>query len=132
MVDSSVLIDLERRGLSPSALREDEDEIWTISAVTVSELLFGLERASTPVQRARREAFMEAALVAFPVLPFDLEAARVHARIWAELVGTGQRIGTHDFLIAATALANEHTLLTDNPREFARIAGLNVRQPNWP
>jgi predicted nucleic acid-binding protein len=125
------MIDLERRGLSPLMLREDEDEPWGMSAVTVSELLFGLYRANTPLRRGQRQAFLSDALRLLPTLPFDLMVAEVHARIWSELAGAGQRIGAHDFIIAATALAYEYTLLTDNVREFSRIPGLEVRQPAW-
>jgi predicted nucleic acid-binding protein len=57
--------------------------------------------------------------------------AEMHARIWAELAASGQRIGAHDFMIAATALVYQYTLLTDNVREFSRIPGLEVRQPAW-
>ncbi len=132
LIDSSVMIDLERRSLSANVLREDESEPWAISALTVSELLFGLHRAKTVRQRAQRQAFMNAALAVLPVLSFDLLVAEVHARIWAELVTSGQRIGAHDFIIAATALANGYAVLTQNVAEFARVPGLEVRQPTWP
>jgi len=126
------MIDLERRSLSPTVLREDESEPWAISALTVSELLFGLHRAKTIRQRTQRQAFMNAAIAVLPVLSFDLLVAEVHARIWAELVTSGQRIGAHDFIIAATALANGYSVLTQNVAEFARVPGLEVRQPRWP
>ncbi|HLH21188.1 MAG TPA: PIN domain-containing protein [Chloroflexota bacterium] len=60
-----------------------------------------------------------------------LVAARVHARIWSDLATIGQPIGAHDLLIAATALAHGYAVLTNNLREFQRVAGLVVRQPNW-
>ena len=57
-------------------------------------------------------------------IPFALEEARHHARIWAELALNGKLIGAHDLLIAATALSFGFTLATFNPREFARVPGL--------
>jgi tRNA(fMet)-specific endonuclease VapC len=131
LIDSTVLVSLERRRLSPSALRVGDDEPWALSAVTVSELLFGLERAATDDQRRRRQSFVNAALAALPVLPFDLTVARVHAHIWADLLSRGERVGAHDFMIAATALAYDYAVLTDNLREFRRIPGLTVRAPDW-
>jgi predicted nucleic acid-binding protein len=44
------------------------DEEAGIAAITASELLHGVHRA-TPEHRARREAFVEAVLTAFPPLP---------------------------------------------------------------
>jgi tRNA(fMet)-specific endonuclease VapC len=42
------------------------------------------------------------------------------------LEAIGSRIGPNDLLIAATALANDLTLVTHNVREFSRVLGLRV------
>jgi tRNA(fMet)-specific endonuclease VapC len=101
------------------------DEEVGIAAITASELLHGVHRAS-PEHRARREAFVEAVLAAFPPLPFGLLAARAHARIWAELAAAGQYVGAHDRLVAATAITAGWRVGTANLRHFDRIAGLDV------
>ena len=97
LLDTTVFIDLEPavRRLPPgNAMAEagrrleeqlGSDEEVGIAGITASELLHGVRRA-TPGRRARREAFVEAVLDAFPPLPFGLIAARAHARIWAGLV----------------------------------------------
>lgn len=36
-------------------------------------------------------------------------------------------IGQHDLIIAATAIANDYHVLTENQREFARIPSVIVR-----
>jgi tRNA(fMet)-specific endonuclease VapC len=131
VVDSSVLIDLERGGRSPRSLLQLAEDDFAISAVTASELMFGLHRATTAAQRRRREAFLNEALAILPVLPFDLAVAREHARIWAELATMGQPIGARDSMIAATALAHRDSLLTGNMSEFSRVAGLEVFTPTW-
>jgi predicted nucleic acid-binding protein len=41
------------------------------------------------------------------------------------------QLGAHDPLIAATALAYGHAVLTQNLREFQRVPGLLVREPSW-
>jgi tRNA(fMet)-specific endonuclease VapC len=61
-----------------------------------------------------------------PILPFDLEIARVHSRIWADLASRGEVIGAHDLLIAATALFHQHAVATGNVREFGRVESLDV------
>jgi tRNA(fMet)-specific endonuclease VapC len=137
LLDTTVFIDLERavRRLPPgSALAEvskrleeqlGPDEEVGIAAITASELLHGVHRA-TPGHRARREAFVEAVLSAFPPLPFGLLAARSHARIWAELAAAGHDVGPHDRLVAATAMTAGWRVGTANLRHFDRIAGLDI------
>jgi predicted nucleic acid-binding protein len=61
------------------------------------------------------------------VLSFDLDAARVHARIWAELARRGAMIGAHDLIIAATAVRHDLAVVTRNQREFSRVEGLATR-----
>lgn len=81
---------------------------------------------ATPEHRARREAFVEAVLVAFPPLPFGLLTARAHARIWAGLAAAGQDVGAHDRLVAATAITAGWRVATANLRHFDRIVGLDI------
>jgi tRNA(fMet)-specific endonuclease VapC len=136
LVDTSVLIDVERRPRQSGAAFGpllvttlqavvSVDEEIAISAVTASDLLHGIHRATSP-HRSRREAFVEAILEALPTIPFDLRAARAHARIWADLAATGSDIGAHDRLIAATALSLGWTVTTSNARHFAAITGLRI------
>jgi tRNA(fMet)-specific endonuclease VapC len=105
-----------------------EDEV-AIAAITASELLHGVHRASSEY-RGRREAFVETVLAAFPTVPFDLLCARAHARLWAELLLTGTDIGPHDRMIAATALAGGWRVATANVRHYAHIAGITVIDPD--
>lgn len=133
LVDSSVFIMLERHGRDPAALGAlGRDESLAIASITASELLFGVYRANTAERRTRRETFVEGILAAFPVLPFDLLAARAHARLWTHLAGAGQLIGERDLVIAATAVAHGYDVLTENVGEFARVPGIVARRPAWP
>jgi tRNA(fMet)-specific endonuclease VapC len=137
LLDTTVFIDLARavRRLPPATAmaavseRLEEQlgpaEEVAIAAITASELLHGVHRAS-PEHRARREAFVEAVLAAFPPLPFGLLAARAHARIWAGLAATGQDVGAHDRLVAATAITAGWRVGTANTRHFDRIDGLDI------
>jgi len=138
LLDTSVLVALERRSrdtttafgqLLATSLERTlaaEEEV-AISAITASELLHGVHRA-TSEHRSRREAFVEGIIATFPTIPFDLRVARIHARIWAELVGAGSDVGAHDRLIAATAMSFGWQVVTVNTKHFAKIAGLSVVQ----
>lgn len=133
LIDSSVFIALERRGQPLRALLEvtRTDDPVAVTSITASELLAGVHRADSSRRRLRREAFVESILEAIPIIPFDLQTARIHAQVWARLMTEGQAIGAHDLLIAATAITYGYALLTDNVREFQRIPELEVRQPHW-
>ena len=75
---------------------------------------------------------MEGVFESILVLPVDLRVARTHALIRARLAAAGEMVGSHDMLIAATAITHGYAVLTDNPRDFGRIPGLVIRQPRWP
>ncbi len=127
LIDTSVLIQLERSGGPPRSLLDRiGDEPAALAAITASELLHGVERASGALRRAARARWVEAVLTGFPVLPFDLEVARVHALLWADLSAQGAPIGAHDLQIAATALTHGFTVWTGNVREFGWVVGLGV------
>ncbi len=102
-----------------------------MASISASELLAGVLRAALGARRVRRELFVERLLARVPVVPFDLVVARVHARLAAELIGSGRQIGEIDLLIAATAVANSYDLLTLNVRDFERVPGLVVHRPGW-
>lgn len=132
LIDTSVLISLERQRRPFSDLATAAfNEPMALAAITASELLVGVLRSNSSQRRVRGEAFVEAVLVRLPVLPFDLRVARVHAEIWAVLAATGQGFGSNDAMIATTALSYGYAVLTDNVREFNRVPGLEVRQPDW-
>src|ERR1035437_6937439 len=115
LLDTTVFIELERairRLPAPGAMNEVGERLEEqlgpteevgIAAITASELLHGVHRA-TPAHRARREAFVEGVLPAFPPFPFDLLAARAHARLWAGLVSSGMDVGAHDRLLPGPPL----------------------------
>ena len=127
LIDTSVIVALERQKGVPAelAVRAGSQEVY-LSAVTASELLHGVHRAGQESIRKRRSAFIEDAIRLFPILPFDLEVAREHARIWADLSRQGMLIGAHDLMIAATALAHDLSLVTFNAREFSRVQDLTL------
>jgi len=130
LIDTSMLIAAERGRFSLVALaRELSGEPLALAAITASELLHGVHRATDPNVAEERSRFVEYILGFFPVLPFDLEVARVHAGLWANLQRSGQVIGAHDLLIAATARAVGFGVVTANSAEFQRVPGLTEVNP---
>ena len=97
-----------------------------LSVVTYGELLYGAEKSPTRT-RAFRELDELASMM--QVLPLPPEAARMYGSIRAVLEARGEMIGANDVWIAAHAKATDLTLVTNNEREFKRVAGLNIQ--NW-
>lgn len=127
IVDASIFIEAERGRFDLEALLESTgDQLVAIAAITASELLHGVERAKNHAIRTRRHQFVERIVADFPVLPFGIEEAREHSRIWASLSAKGNPIGPHDMIVAATAIANAGAVATLNQKEFKRVPGLTV------
>jgi tRNA(fMet)-specific endonuclease VapC len=92
-----------------------------VSSITVAELHYGLERSSNP---AREREGVENLLGAVSILPFDSKAAEGYGLLRRYLERRGQPIGQFDLLIAAHAVAQNATLVTNNTREFSRVPTL--------
>ena len=132
LIDSTVAIHAERRGLTPAQLIDEiqaryGDILLAVSVMSAAELFHGCLRADTPSRRARREEFVEALLSAVPVIPFTLGVARIFGAVDANLRAAGLPIPTSDLLIAATALSREDDVVTGDTRHFARVPGLGVQ-----
>ncbi len=125
LIDTDLLIDLERGVGTPAVEQLLGDEDRAISVITVSELLHGVLRA-TEAHRTRRRAFVEHVLGGLRAIPITEPVARVHAEVWADLATRGEVVGAHDLWIAATALAHGLGIATRNASDFGRVAGLRV------
>lgn len=129
LIDASSLIAAERGELDlEAALADDLDEEVAIAAITASGLLHGVHRLKGGVKQAKAERFVERLLDRLAVIPFDLEAARVHARLGAELAAKGAAVGAHDLIIASTAVAIDFAVATRDLRSFPRIIGLTLKR----
>lgn len=127
IVDTSLLVAAERGVVHFDALLASLGSAPVgMAAITASELLHGCHRAEDAALRARRSAWVDAVLDLIPIVPFGLPEARRHAQLWADLTREGRRIGPHDMLIGATALAHGDAVGTLNQRELSRIAGLRL------
>ncbi len=127
--DTSVLIGIERNSLKLEGLVEGrEDEPFGISVITVSELLHGVHRADSEKRRLKREAYVEKIIETFPIYSFDLNPARIYARVWANLAKKGLNIGAHDLMIASTAISLGFSVITFDLRDYEKVKGLTVEK----
>lgn len=94
-----------------------------ISRITYAELRYGAEKSK---RRTHNLETLDRLRAAISVLDFDELASEQYGIIRAGLEQKGQVIGGNDLLIAAHAIALGATLVTNNVREFKRIAGLSL------
>lgn len=128
LVDTNILIYLANRRSAAVAARFARlrpGEI-AMSCVTYGELRYGAEKS---VKRADALEILERLAERIAVLPLDVAASAEYGRIRKDLQKAGRPLGNNDMWIAAHAIAEELILVTNNEREFARVAGLKLE--NW-
>jgi predicted nucleic acid-binding protein len=109
LLDTSVFIARGGRGLDPSAF---PDEV-AVSIVTYGELRAGVLAASDVSVRSRRLSTLQTVSDLNP-LPIDTRVADEWARLRLAVAAAGQRIDVNDSWIAATALAHDVPVVTQD------------------
>lgn len=94
-----------------------------ISAISLSELEYGVFKSQ---QYERNRKILDSFIKYFSIMPYSKEAATEYGKIRAELEKIGKPIGAMDMLIAAHALTENLTLITNNKKEFVRINHLKI------
>jgi tRNA(fMet)-specific endonuclease VapC len=114
MLDTDICSYIIRK--RPSSLLErfqTNAEILCVSVVTAAELQFGAEKA-----------LVNEYLDRLPVLDWTQGVVADYARIRTALERAGKPIGNLDLLIAAHAVSEGSTLVTNNLRHFEHVPGL--------
>lgn len=96
-----------------------------LSIITASELAYGVEKSGSVKNKLVLEKFLRP----FEILDFNHDCIWNYAQLRHFLQSSGKVIGSLDMLIAAHALANNATLVTNNVKEFERVPKLNLE--NW-
>lgn len=125
LLDTNICVLLIRQK-SPQVLSKLTSYLITdiaISAITVAELQYGVDKSSQPTQNQQA---LDQFLLPLTIIPFDEHDAIAYGQIRANLEAQGLPIGALDTLIAAQAARNNLVVVTNNVREFARVAGLVV------
>jgi tRNA(fMet)-specific endonuclease VapC len=127
LLDTNIVSNLVRnpQGRVADRLKAVGEQNICTSIIVAAKLRYGTTKKASP----RLTAQVEAVLGVIDTLPFDSPADEIYGSIRAQLELVGKPIGGNDLLIAAQALALDHTLVTDNDQEFSRVDGLRVE--NW-
>ncbi|WP_181706560.1 type II toxin-antitoxin system VapC family toxin [Chthonobacter rhizosphaerae] len=127
MLDTNIVSSIlrNRTGEAACRFRETMPGSAGTSILVGAELRFGYLKTGSARLRDLVENFLADVDVADWVEPCGI----IYAELRTDLVRRGALIGPMDMLIAAHALALDAVLVTDNEREFGRVAGLKVE--NW-
>lgn len=106
-------------------LSQRRDDV-AVSVITEGELRTGAAKSTAAAKTLR---LVEAFLRPLTIVEFDSADAAVYAGVRAKLERSGRPIGPLDTLIAAQAVGRKLVLVSNNEREFGRVAGLRVE--NW-
>ena len=113
LLDSSVIIDAINDRNGRNELLENfslQDVLLACCPINVTELYIGM--------RAGEEKRTEQFLLSLEFYPVTWEIARLAGRLSAEWRRKGHKLALSDVTVAAVALANGLTLVTDNKKHF--------------
>ena len=114
---------------SPAVLKNllaRSPEDIAVSVITEAELRTGAAKSASATKTLR---LVENFLRPISILEFTSSDSVSYAQVRAKLERAGTPIGPLDTLIAAHAVARKLILVSNNQREFKRVAGLIIQ--NW-
>jgi tRNA(fMet)-specific endonuclease VapC len=125
LLDAATLAEVLRSAPSPLLVRRltsvPPRDRWT-SVISVGQLLLAARRSGRP--KLMQDVLRLVASV--KVASFDMPATQSFAKLRATVASAG---APDDVMIAAIALANDFTLVTRRPADFARFP--HLRAESW-
>jgi len=117
------------KGLYPSVLENIQNtnpNNIKIPSIVKAELLYGAEKSQNKTKNLTNiNRFLEP----FEIISFDDDCSIIYSKIRSTLELKGTVIGPNDYIIAATTVAKNGILVTNNTKEFQRIKNLKIK--NW-
>jgi len=128
LLDTNICIYIRQHKPEPvlRRFRELRSGEVALSVITYGELLYGAKKSKDSAVAILR--LTELAMLV-PPLALPIAAGESYGRIRSELEAKGEMIGNNDLWIAAHAITASLILVTNNQREFHRVAGLKTE--NW-
>lgn len=124
-LDTNIIVELlrSRDGVLAEKFLSKPPDRYSVPEMVRAELLFGAQVSAKPDENRMA---VEKFLAPLRFLAFEGEAVEHYAEIRRDLEKSGKSIGPNDLIIAATARASGHTLITRNTSEFQRVPALAV------
>ena len=135
LLDTNIVSELIKRNADFNVIKKiaEHNNDCAICTPVWQELLFGLYQMSDGAKKKYLEAFIENDVHEnFKIKQYTETAARIQARLRAQLQKTGCPTQKEDSMIAAIALANHMVLVTRNTKHFEAIQEVSELQlENW-
>ena len=127
LLDTNIVI-AAMKGVPEVRLRLESTPLSQIilSGIVLGELELGAEKSQHPTRNRSR---LEELKNNIPFLGLTDATSRTYGQIRGALEKQGAKIAANDLWIAAQALTEDATLVTDNTREFSRVPALKLE--NW-
>ena len=127
LIDTDIIIFALRKDKSVLIKFEENKNIpISISMITYAELIFGAKRSQNEQQNMIKVRHIREL---YPIEDLNEGVMEVFADIKAKMFNNGIRIEDMDLLIAATAIYNDLTLVTNNTKHFENVPML--KSENW-
>ena len=133
LLDTNIISNVTK--LTPSEallawLGEQADDNLFIASLTIAEIRRGILEKPAGRKRDQLDAWFSgpegpSMLFANRVLPFDVKAGLIWARLMAEGTANGRPRSALDTIIASVAAANDCIVVTDNETDFADVEIVN-------
>jgi tRNA(fMet)-specific endonuclease VapC len=97
-----------------------------VAAITIAELLVGVQLADDAHRIARQE-FVDEITEVIPIIDYDAAVAASHAQLLVAVRRQGRPRGAHDLIIAATANATQREVVSADQAAFTGLPGVTLR-----
>lgn len=133
LLDTNIISNITKPAPSASLLdwmAKQRDEDLFIASLTLAEIRKGVLEKPAGKRRDELEGWFHGpegpqALFAGRILPFDVGAGLIWARLMADAKSRGRPRSALDTIIAAVAEANDCIVVTNNERDFEGVETVN-------
>jgi len=122
----TIILSLKGHPAVKENLRRHQNDPLKVSVITCMELYYGAYKSPHVAGNLAKIQMIEKAL---EVIPLGSESAQIFGMLKAQMEKKGTRLDDFDLAIAASALAHNLILVTNNLKHFKRITGLKLA--NW-
>ena len=127
LIDSDIIIySLKNHPVVRQRFEEKFAIPKAISVISYGELYYGAKKSK---QKEKNLAVVRRISELFPIINTTKSIMETFADIKVELQAKGKLISDFDLIIAATALAHNFILVSNNEKHFSKISSLHLE--NW-